>query len=427
MMSHSSRSDRQRDAADEGDEAPVDVVAVLVAGLGGRRGLGRRRGRLLGVVGLLGRRALGRRGSVVGARWSARVVVVLHGARAGAASSRSPDPQAPQCERRRDGGDEDERGPTTSVLRGHGGRVPIARPRRRSVDTVRADRGPSQASRTIGRSAVVDRPQAQALRRRQRGGPGPVAARRGCPAARRRACGPGRRRRACRRRCGSSGGRRRWPRSRSAARRRPGRSSPPGAPGGPATTSLPSRCLGRRQNAEKSCSPTSGSQPRRSRSRSSGSSTCHAVPAEERVGHRPVHAPCSGRCGRWPSGGRRSRRAPAPPPGPRSAGPHRRLTDALQRHRVEPLGRGVEADHLAPGVHAGVGAAGAGQLDRRPQHLLERVAQGAADGGDARRWGRSRGTPSRRRRRSSERAPAARWGPLVSRRSSNSVTPERRP
>ena len=50
--------------------------------------------------------------------------------------------------------------------------------------------------------------------------------------------------------------------------------------------SLPSRSLGRRQKAEKSCSPISGSHPRRSRSRSSGSSTCQAVPA--RTGRAPA-------------------------------------------------------------------------------------------------------------------------------------------
>ena len=43
-----------------------------------------------------------------------------------------------------------------------------------------------------------------------------------------------------------------------------------------------------RQNDEKSCSPMSGSQARRSSRRSSGRSTCHAVRGQEGVGHRPV-------------------------------------------------------------------------------------------------------------------------------------------
>ena len=56
------------------------------------------------------------------------------------------------------------------------------------------------------------------------------------------------------------------------------------------------------------------------------------------------------------------------------------LTDRCSAGQVG-AGPDVEADHLAPGVHAGVGAPGAGQLDGVAQDALEGAAEGAGHRG----------------------------------------------
>ena len=57
------------------------------------------------------------------------------------------------------------------------------------------------------------------------------------------------------------------------------------------------------------------------------------------------------------------------------------LTERWTRARSA-SGRDIEADHLPPGVHAGICAAGAGQLDRVAQDPLKRVPESGGDGGD---------------------------------------------
>ena len=54
----------------------------------------------------------------------------------------------------------------------------------------------------------------------------------------------------------------------------------------------------------------------------------------------------------------------------------------LQPLEVEAVDRGVEGHDLAPGVDAGVGATGDGQLDLGPEDALDGGPQGAAHGDD---------------------------------------------
>ena len=126
-------------------------------------------------------------------------------------------------------------------------------------------------------------------------------------------------------------------------------------------------------------------------------STCQVVPARNGFGHRPVEHGVAVATRPRPRSGRRSRRRP-----PSASTDHDRATAQLghrpaQVDQVEPVGRGVEADHLTPGVHPGVGATGAGQLDRTTQHPLERVAQRARRRWSRPGWRRSRGSRTRRR------------------------------
>ena len=123
---------------------------------------------------------------------------------------------------------------------------------------------------------VGDLPQAQAVGRSRLAGRGPG------PGSHDGGHFPGlaparaRPRPGCRRWSAPSAGRTTTPRSRSAASRPPGRPSGRRAPPAPAR---PPATGGRRQNDEKSCSPYSGSQASRMAARSSGRSTCQAVPA----------------------------------------------------------------------------------------------------------------------------------------------------
>ena len=109
---------------------------------------------------------------------------------------------------------------------------------------------------------------------------------------------------------------------------------------------------GRRQNEEKSCSPMSGSQARRSAARSRGSATCHVVRPQERVGHRPVQHRVVVARGRGPRSGRRSRRRPPPPSRTTRAGPHSLLSARRRASASKRSACDVEAHDLAPGVHA---------------------------------------------------------------------------
>ena len=147
----------------------------------------------------------------------------------------------------------------------------------------------SHAVDRIQERSVRDVPEAEALRRRDRRGRRPVARlqdRLGCPPL-----GParGRPRRRCRRSSGPSGGRRRWPRSRSAARPSPRSVHPARRTRRTSDTgSSPAAAFGRRQNALKSCSPRNGSQASVSSSRSSGTGHVPRGGGQERIGHRPV-------------------------------------------------------------------------------------------------------------------------------------------
>ena len=178
----------------------------------------------------------------------------------------------------------------------------------------------------------------------------------------------GRRRRACRRSSGPSGGRTRCRGSRTAAARRSRRARTSVAArtrrtsdGSGSSVGAPS---GRRQNDEKSCSPISGSQAELHR------------PQVERLGDVPGSV--------RPSSGFGDGRVPdvvavVPPrrrePGVEvrrrahsrgahgDAGPHSWLSRRARAARSVAAGRSPRHD-LAPGVHAGVGAPGAGELDR---------------------------------------------------------------
>ena len=135
---------------------------------------------------------------------------------------------------------------------------------------------------------------------------------------------------------------------------------------------------GRRQNEAKSCSPMSGSAPSRSRSRSSPSSTCHARPAQERVGRRRGQqrvavAPSEGRAASIEVG-RSDRRVSH-----RDRGPEQTVQRPLQPFEFQTVRRRIEGHDLTASVHPGVGAAGTGELDRVAQDLLDGRRQLPAD------------------------------------------------
>ena len=129
------QDDGQRDAADQRDQPPVDAVAVLVAGHGGRGGgRGGRRGggrgcRLLGRGGRRGGSGGGFGGRCLCGRGLHRGLDRGVGGRQLVVVG----PAGAERQTRGEGRGEDERGPTTSVRHGHGGRVPTARPPTRSV------------------------------------------------------------------------------------------------------------------------------------------------------------------------------------------------------------------------------------------------------------------------------------------------------
>ena len=90
----------------------------------------------------------------------------------------------------------------------------------------------------------------------------------------------------------------------------------------------------------------------------------------EGVGHRPVEHRVAVAAAGGRRGGRRSRAGPRSAERTTIAGRSALLTARAMADQVD-VGAGVEGHHLAPGVHAGVGAPGAGQLDGVAQVPLE--------------------------------------------------------
>ncbi len=166
-------------------------------------------------------------------------------------------------------------------------------------------------------------------RRQRRHGP-PTAAPSTTPATLGR---PGRPRPGARRANGPSGGRRRRPRCRGAGAgpqsglAEPAASSPSGPPHQPRHAARRTRRSigssarlpgGRRQKAPKSCSPTTASVAAAMAPEARGGRR-RARPAGRAAGRGTARStPGSGSGGRWPSGGRRTPRAPARRPGRRS-------------------------------------------------------------------------------------------------------------
>ena len=79
-----------------------------------------------------------------------------------------------------------------------------------------------------------------------------------------------------------------------------------------------------------------------------------------------------------PRSGRRSRARPPPPRAPRSRAAEP-VDAALQPGQVQPVGRRVEGDDLAPRVHAGVRAAGRGEHDLVAEDAGDGAAERAGD------------------------------------------------
>ncbi len=226
--------------------------------------------------------------------------------------------------------------------------------------------------------------------------------------------GPGPRRPGCPPGTGPSGGRRRWPRSRRPAgprstgpgpapeRRRRGPDRRPSRVQRASSTRrgwvVGRRCPGPAGRRPGSRAPRAGRRPPppwpagragRPRARpgraSSGSGTGG-------VDHQVAVAP-----GAWPSGGRRTRPGPTSASRTTMAGPSWLLHDFTRAAGSRPADAAaghVEVDHLAEGVHPGVGAAGAGRASTggagRPGQGL---GQGPGHGALARAGRRSRGSP----------------------------------
>ena len=238
------------------------------------------------------------------------------------------------------------------------------------------------------------------MRRGDLAGRLPVAGEEHAPDVAGRGLAAARRRRACRRSSAPSGDRTRWPGSRSAA-----------APSlvdldatGPASTrrtsdgsGSPSSTLGRRQNDVKSCSPISGSQRRLHRPQRQRLGHEPRPAGEQRVGCRRVPDVVAVLAASGPRTGRRSRSAA------HSACAH---GDGRRTQLVQPpgevvevgVGRQVARHDLAPGVDAGVGAPGTGQLDRLAHDRRDRVRQSRRSPCARRGSTRTRGTAPRRRR-----------------------------
>ena len=184
----------------------------------------------------------------------------------------------------------------------------------------------------------------------------------------------------------------------SAGRRRARRSRPCGHPAGRPSSrvqraSRTRRLMGsdgsvpgtRRQKARKSCSPSRASAAAAMARRSSGSATCQVETGQQGVGHRGVDhqvavAPGRGRVAGVESvGGDLGRAHHDPRADLAVAGLH-------QGGRVEggrPVGGQVDVDDLVEGVHAGVGAPGAGQGDRGAGHPGQGRGQGPGHGVEA--------------------------------------------
>ena len=123
-----------------------------------------------------------------------------------------------------------------------------------------------------------------------------------------------------------------------------------------------------------------------------------SVGCQQGVGRRGVPDQVAVACGPWPSGGRRSSSDTAVAESTTMEGASWRLRARASPTPVEGDGRQVDVDHLAPGVHPGVGAAGTGQRGRLGH--AGRAAQGVAQGaGHGRHLGLDRRSPGRRRRR----------------------------
>ena len=131
--------------------------------------------------------------------------------------------------------------------------------------------------------------------------------------------------------------------------------------------SVSGTALGRRQNALKSCSPISGSHARREQLEVERGRDVPGRRGQERVGHGPVqHRVAVGAAGGREPGVEVGRG------GADLAHDDRGTAQLHQRALQRPAGRpwpAGRADDLTPGVHAAVGAPGAGQLDRVARHL----------------------------------------------------------
>ena len=217
-------------------------------------------------------------------------------------------------------------------------------------------------SPTRVRGSVADFPEAQALRWRRPVRPRCGRGARRMPEDRRRGgscrC---RRRRACRRSSAPSASRTRWRGSRSAARRRRGRASCDSS-----TRRIGGRAL-RALAAERGevvlAEERVGAEAQQRRGRAAPAPTTR--PGEERVGHRAVHDRVAVRAPRAPSGGRRSRASTSSASRTTTSGPSWRVDRALRPvdGSTSPA-TGDRAHHLAPRVHAGVGAARARERRR---------------------------------------------------------------
>ena len=133
------------------------------------------------------------------------------------------------------------------------------------------------------------------------------------------------------------------------------------------------------QNEEKSCSPSSASQAASIRRTSNARPTCQRGPGRERVGPLRAQQVVAVQAGESAAAGVEERGRPGRLPDHDIGGQHfvdRTLDPGQVGARAH-----VEAHHLSPRVHTGVGAAGAGELDRVAQDTLEGSAEDAGHRG----------------------------------------------
>ena len=307
---------------------------------GGGRRLGRRRGAFRGRAlggGLLRGRRLGRRR--LGRRDGRRL---LHRRLDGAVGR--GELAISRCTRAEHDGQgdhrrEDERDPTTSTVPRHGRRVPMLAPGVEDPTRSVSD-GDRPGSASSGPVRVADRPQAQALGRRQRRGPRPGRGRRGCRAARRRACG-------ARPTSTSVPTTLRiiwWQKALASISKR---STPSPRSVQPARRT----CADQRRLAAVAVLAAGGRTPRSRARRPAGRSPGaagrgraarrRATPCAARNGSGtgPVHDRVAVGAARRPSAGRRSRRGAGATSRTTIGGPAQAVERALQRQRVEPVGR----------------------------------------------------------------------------------------